>query len=132
MNRKKLNKRLLILFVLMSSIFIITSSAQTIYPRKEYAVVLQELTHALLPKQILTVSDKNFGAIECEHCNVLHTRAAEVVYPFAVEYTITKDAKYLKAAINTGNWLIKQQEKNGSWKETPEEWTGTSTDQLLM
>ena len=31
-----------------------------------------------------------------------------------------------------GNWLIRQQEKDGSWKETPEEWTGTTTDQLLM
>ena len=34
--------------------------------------------------------------------------------------------------IRMGNWLIRQQEKDGSWKETPEEWTGTTTDQLLM
>jgi len=40
--------------------------------------------------------------------------------------------KYLEAAIRTGNWLIQQQEQNGSWKETPEEWTGTTTDQVLM
>jgi hypothetical protein len=132
MNRKILTKRLPILFLLMSSIFTNSLSAQTIYPRKEYAAVLQELCNALLTKQISTVSDKNFGAIACEHCHVLHTRASETVYPFAVEYIITKDAKYLRAAINTGNWLISQQEKNGSWKETPEEWTGTSTDQLLM
>jgi hypothetical protein len=31
-----------------------------------------------------------------------------------------------------GNWLIRQQQPGGEWKETPEEWTGTTTDQLLM
>ena len=77
-------------------------------------------------------TDPNYGAIKCAHCDVLHTRAAESVFPFTVAYKITGDRKYLNAAINVGNWLIKQQEEDGSWKETPEEWTGTSTDQLLM
>ncbi|MET0464382.1 MAG: hypothetical protein ABW007_14550 [Chitinophagaceae bacterium] len=77
-------------------------------------------------------ADHNFGGIFCEHCNVWHTRAAEAVYPFTTAYLITKEERFKVAALNTANWLFKQQQANGSWKETPEEWTGTTTDQLLM
>lgn len=82
-----------------------------------------------------TNSDKNsphYGGIYCSYCKLYHTRAAEAVYPFAFEYHKTGNKTYLKAAINAGNWLIKQQQDNGSWLETPEEWTGTTTDQVLM
>lgn len=61
-----------------------------------------------------------------------HTRAAETVYPFTFEYHKTGNKAYLEAAINVGNWLIRQQQDNGSWLETPEKWTGTTTDQILM
>jgi hypothetical protein len=106
--------------------------AQTVNMKKEYAATLIELSDALLKRQLTNRTDANNGAINCSHCNVLHTRAAEAVYPFSVAYSITHDQQYLRAAIALGNWLIRQQEADGSWKETPEEWTGTSTDQLLM
>ncbi len=77
-------------------------------------------------------TNPNFGGIWCEHCHVWHTRAAEAVFPFTVMYLITKDKRYFAAAKNAVAWLIQQQQPNGSWKETPEEWTGTTTDQLLM
>ncbi len=104
--------------------------AQALHPRKAYAAVLKDLTAALLARQATAGPDS--GAIACEFCQVLHTRAAEAMFPFAVEYTIGGDPAYRHAAISAGNWLIRQQQPNGSWKETPEEWTGTSTDQLLM
>ena len=100
--------------------------------RSEYAATLCELSHALLERQIRDDQSPDYGAIRCVHCNVLHTRAAETVFPFARVFSITGDSAYLRAAIATGNWLIRQQEEDGSWKETPEEWTGTTTDQLLM
>jgi hypothetical protein len=86
----------------------------------------------LLSLQIKDTGNIDFGAIQCPNCNVLHTRAAEAVFPFVRQYQLTNDPKYLHAAINLGNWLICQQEKDGSWLETPEDWTGTTTDQLLM
>lgn len=98
--------------------------------KDEYSKTLIELCNALLKRQITEGVD--IGGIKCEHCNVLHTRAAEAVYPFAMAYKITNDKKYLDASCSVASWLINQQEKNGSWKETPEEWTGTTTDQLLM
>jgi hypothetical protein len=100
--------------------------------KKEYAATLLQMADALQRLQILTPADSSYGAITCPRCNVLHTRAAEALYPFAISYRITGDDRYLRSAIAAGNWLIRQQQPDGSWKETPEEWTGTSTDQLLM
>lgn len=93
---------------------------------------LFRLDSALISLQIRNEGDPDFGALWCPHCNLYHTRAAEAVYPFAYQYALQGDTNYRDAAINLGNWLIAQQEADGSWKETPEEWTGTTTDQLLM
>ncbi len=93
---------------------------------------LAELDSSLLSFQNSDVSHPDFGGIWCDHCRLYHTRAAEAVFPFAYLFSISNEKKYLDAAIPLGNWLIKQQLPDGSWKETPEEWTGTSTDQLLM
>ncbi|VAX22648.1 hypothetical protein MNBD_IGNAVI01-2095 [hydrothermal vent metagenome] len=123
--------------ILMLGIFLLLVTCKsgrknTIDLRLELSKTLLTLDDALIDRQIKDKNDENYGAIKCAHCNVLHTRAAEAVYPFVVAYKITNDDKYLHAAITVGSWLIAQQEKNGSWKETPEEWTGTTTDQLLM
>ncbi len=93
---------------------------------------LLQLNTNLINLQIKDPNDANFGAIQCPSCNILHTRAAEAVLPLAREFQITRESIYLEAAIHLGNWLIHQQEEDGSWLETPEDWTGTTTDQLLM
>ena len=128
----KIKLSIVVLIILMIISGCQSNRKRTIDLRSELSSTLITLDKALLKLQITDKSDSNFGAIKCVHCNVLHTRAAETVYPFAVAYKITNDKKYLRAAINLGNWLIHRQENNGSWKETPEEWTGTTTDQLLM
>jgi len=107
-------------------------TAQTVRLKKEYGTTVVSLSDALMKRQMANTTDPNYGGIWCEHCHVWHTRAAEAVYPFTISYFITKDERYLGAAKNTAAWLIRQQQPNGSWKETPEEWTGTTTDQLLM
>jgi hypothetical protein len=112
--------------------FLLSCSSQ--YPRislkTESLNTLFVFTDALYNQQIK--DGDNFGALRCNHCNVLHTRAGEAVYPFAVCYKNSGEEKYLQAGIELGNWLIKQQLEKGEWKETPEEWTGTTTDQLFM
>ncbi len=110
----------------------IAAQGQPLAPKKAYASTLLELTDKLLTLQIGREAGTTCGALTCAHCNVLHTRAAEAVYPFAVAYRITGRPQYLTGARHVAEWLIRQQEKDGSWKETPEEWTGTTTDQLLM
>lgn len=94
--------------------------------------MLSELNASVMRYVNQDKKSQDYGAIDCPHCKLYHTRAAEIVYPFAFEYSKTRNKEYLKAAINAGNWLIKQQQDNGSWLETPEEWTGTTTDQVLM
>jgi hypothetical protein len=110
----------------------ITVSAQQLHIKESYANMLLKLTKPLLPLQIADSTAADCGALQCARCNVLHTRAAEAMYPFYVSWTITHNDSFLLAAKRAANWLIRQQQPNGSWKETPEEWTGTTTDQLLM
>jgi len=110
----------------------IAASAQTLNLKNEYALTLKEMCDALINVQITDNLEKDYGALQCEYCSVLHTRAAEAIFPFSVMYRISGEKKYLEAALRLGRWLISQQQSDGSWKETPEEWTGTSTDQLLM
>lgn len=90
------------------------------------------LTDALIKLQEDDPNSNKYGAIYCEACSDYHTRASEAVLPFAVSYKESGNNKYLASAISTGEWLIKQQQPNGSWYETPSTWTGTTTDQLLM
>jgi hypothetical protein len=132
MTLKSEMQKVLVVAVMLAMILPVAAKAQTLQVKKEYGRTLIELSDALLKRQIDVHTDSSFGAIRCSHCGVLHTRAAEAVYPFAVAHGITKDNRYLTASISLGNWLIKRQEPDGSWKETPEEWTGTTTDQLLM
>lgn len=129
MTKHKLKLLFIILIMMVGQL---SSRGQTVNLRKEYSETLLKLTDVLLAHQVRDKQHKDFGAIKCDYDGVLHTRASEAVYPFAQAYQISRDPKYLTAAISTGNWLIKQQEQNGSWKETPEEWTGTTTDQVLM
>lgn len=121
---------------LLTALSICSLSAQSgrvgIPLRSEYAKTLLELCNTVEGLQIKDPADQDNGAIRCTHCNVLHTRASESVFPLWVAFAISKETKYLNAAKRTAAWLIKQQQPDGSWKETPEEWTGTTTDQLLM
>lgn len=120
------------LVLVIALCFASPASSQSLEMKKEYAATLLKLSDVLLRLQIDQSEHADCGAIRCENCKVLHTRAAEAMYPFAVSYAITRQDRYLKASRNAASWLIRQQEKDGSWKETPEEWTGTTTDQLLM
>jgi hypothetical protein len=142
------DRKVIILF--MASVLLFISCKNDSYKKQhiedstiKYAVSIKEesleflntLVNTLLQLQITEKNDPNFGALFCEEChedNILHTRAAEAVYPFAVAYKHSGNDSYLQAAIQLGNWLINQQETDGAWKETPEEWTGTTADQLLM
>lgn len=108
------------------------STPSKINLKSELSKTVIELSDRIIANQIIDTKYKNYGAIECPSCNVLHTRAAESVYPLIISYQITNDKKYLNASMILADWLFDQQEKNGSWKETPEEWTGTTTDQILM
>lgn len=100
--------------------------------KTEFTKNLVVLCNDLLKLQNMDKADPNYGALYCASCGDYHTRASESVLPFAIAYAQTGDEKFLTAAVSTGDWLIAQQKEDGSWFETPSEWTGTTTDQLLM
>jgi hypothetical protein len=90
----------------------------------------------ILADDLIRLQDTNpksvhYGALYCKTCADYHTRASESVLPFAVAYKESGKERYLKAALLTGEWLIRQQRSDGAWIETPSDWTGTTTDQLL-
>ncbi len=99
--------------------------------KSAFRETLFTLDSTLLTLQVTHTGDETYGALWCPLCQLYHTRAAEAVYPFAFQFSLNGDTNFCRAAIRLGNWLIRQQESDGSWKETPEEWTGTTTDQLL-
>jgi hypothetical protein len=104
----------------------------TVPLRAEMARTLGQLTDTLERLQLGPAAGADAGALPCPHCQLLHTRAAEAVWPFAFQFAETGDERHLRAARAVATWLFRQQQPDGSWKETPEEWTGTTTDQLLM
>ena len=93
--------------------------------------ILFELSKALIKKQIVDKNNPNYGAIQCDCCNCLHTRAGEAIFPLALCYEYSKDDKFLESAISLGNWLIFQQQAEGFWFETPSTWQATTVFQLM-
>ncbi len=106
------------------------SPAQTF--RETAFPLLQRLNGCVVSYQNTDVRSGEYGGIICPGENLYHTRAAEAMFPLAYEYSQTGDRKRLAQTLSLADWLIARQEDDGSWKETPEEWTGTTTDQLLM
>lgn len=125
-------KTRMVFLVILTTLSSCGKPAREISLRAECLQTLHVLVDALLDLQVTDFHDSNHGALRCEYHNVFHTRAAEAIYPLAVAFKHSGNRQYLVAGKNLGNWLIKQQLSSGEWKETPEEWTGTTTDQLLM
>lgn len=92
---------------------------------------LHSLVKALMKNQITDSNNADYGAIRCDCCKCLHTRAGEAVFPLAVCHEHSEDFQYLKSAISLGNWLISKQHKQGFWFETPISWNGTTVFQLM-
>jgi len=100
--------------------------------KDELLKTLYDLCNALLKLQITEQNSPDYGAIFDPACNVFHTRAGEAVFPFAVAWKHSRRPDFLQASTALGNWLISQQQYGGFWYETPDDWTGTTADQLLM
>ena len=97
--------------------------------RGECLAVMLRLCEALSRLQVHGPADA--GAIRDPACGVLHSRGAEAMFPFAVAFKATGEPRWLSGALAAGDWLVGRQEGDGSWRETPGTWQGTTTDQLL-
>ena len=104
----------------------------------EYLKSLYQLSDLLLSTQITTATDPAYGALVSASTNPdknpIHSRGAEAVYPFAVAFKHSQNAKYADAAVLLGNWLTSIQSSGGGWiEEWPSTggWDGTTADQLI-
>lgn len=125
-------KNTLLILLLSTFIFSTTIAQEKVNPKEEYIETLTLLCDALLTLQITENTNSNCGALQCNYCNVFHTRSGEAVFPFAYLYEITHEKKYLDAALSIGDWLIKYQNDDGAWEEGATKWKGTTNDILLM
>lgn len=103
-----------------------------------YLEALKPLVDQLVSTQITDPNDPDYGALVSPSTNPQpnprHSRAAEAVFPLAVAYKHTGEARYKTAAIILGNWLVGLQQDNGAWGEDwPDHdgWNGTTADQLI-
>lgn len=120
------------LFAMFSFFFFASCGTRKAEMKPAFLATLSRLDSTLLTLQNRQEGEADYGALWCPRCKLYHSRAAEALYPFSYQYSLSGDTLYRDAAIRLASWLIRQQEEDGSWKETPEEWTGTTTDQLLM
>lgn len=118
--------------LLSVTVLLLTLSASAGELSRAAFPMLQRLNSELVKHQVTDRHDEDFGAIMCPSCSIAHTRAAEAVFPLAYEWSLTGDRTRLRQAIMLGEWLLRQQQEDGSWQETPDSWTGTTTDQALM
>jgi len=127
-----MKKTIIIGFVFLLLFIIPCRGKEKVSLKEKFTWSLYVLADDLINIQNANSADDNFGALYCKTCSDYHTRASESVLPFAVAFKESGNGKYLSAAISTGDWLIKQQQPDGAWFETPSTWTGTTADQLLM
>jgi len=118
--------------IISAMVVLLTLSASAGELSRAAFPMLQRLNSELVKHQVTDRHDKDCGAIMCPGCSIVHTRAAEAVFPLAYEYQLTGDRTRLRQALALGTWLLRQQQEDGSWQETPDSWTGTTTDQALM
>ena len=114
----------------------LSAAARPLDPK--YEGTMLTLCDALLATQITDRASPDWGALVCPSTNPqvhpLHSRAAEAVYPFAIAWQRSRDAKYRDAAIPLARWLIGHQQPRGAWGEAApnfDGWTGTTADQLI-
>lgn len=90
-----------------------------------------QLCTALVQRQVVDPNSPSYGAVYCAACRCYHTRAAEAVFPLAFCYRHLGDETWLHAALSLGTWLVKQQEPDGCWLETPSTMPATTVFQLM-
>ncbi|MBI4527281.1 MAG: hypothetical protein HY695_26095 [Deltaproteobacteria bacterium] len=93
--------------------------------------LLERLIAGLLSCVDTDVGSKDQGALYCASCKNHHSRAGEAAFPFVFLGAIKNDPALSQTGFQLADWLIRQQNENGSWPESPGNWTGTTVFQLM-
>lgn len=93
--------------------------------------LLQKLVEAQLSFQEMRPGHADYGAIRCPLHHALHTRTAELALPMVYLGKERNDAVLIARGLALADWLVTQHNEDGSWNETPDDWTGTTVFQLM-
>ena len=94
---------------------------QTIYDE-----LLKTWCDAMVKHQITSIKSRGlYGGILCPSCSMVHGRSADAVYPLMHLAHITKESRYLDAAVLLQDWAEHLSCPDGSWvNEVESGWKG--------
>lgn len=94
-------------------------------------VLLTKLTEALRKKVILPPSLDSGGILYDSWTNGFPSRGGEASFPMVYQGIINQDKELQETGLLLADWLVDQQNEDGSWDETPGNWKGTSVFQTM-
>jgi hypothetical protein len=98
---------------------------------KQMHAQLDRLIAGLLPYQEKDFDHPDGGALHCPFHRCFHTRCGEAAFPMVFAGISNNDALLVQKGLLLCDWLVRQQNADGSWHETPDTWKGTTVFQLL-
>ncbi len=120
---------------LLSGIILLLWQFQ-LYPKmdmkKESLELLIRFCDTILWEQITTENDSNYGAIREPLSINLCPVGGEAIYPLTVAYQSTRMKKYGLAALRLMNWVIRNQNHDGTWSPQAELSVNPTSQQILM
>jgi len=84
-----------------------------------------------LDRYIDIESDINKGALFCCYHKDHHIRCGEAAFPFIFFGKTLRNDNLIDKGLKLADWLVKRQNNDGSWFETPGRWVGTTVFQLM-
>lgn len=94
-------------------------------------LLLERLLKGLLPLIETNPLSPEKGGLLCRCCEDYHTRGGEAAFPFVVLGKRIADDDMVDTGLRLADWLVRRQNHDGSWTESPGMWTGTTVFQLM-
>ncbi|MBN2091947.1 hypothetical protein JW964_20185 [candidate division KSB1 bacterium] len=99
--------------------------------KKQSLELLVRFCDSIIWEQITTENDSNYGAIREPLSINLCPVSGEAIYPLAVVYESTGKKKYGLAALRLMNWVIRNQNQDGTWSPQAELFWEPTAQQIL-
>jgi hypothetical protein len=93
--------------------------------------LLEELVKGLSRHLVTDENSDEEGSLFCQYHGDHHTRGGEAAFPFVYLGNRTNDNLVIQKGISLADWLLKRQNEDGSWDESPGSWKGTTVFQLM-
>jgi hypothetical protein len=93
--------------------------------------LLEKFVKGLSRHLVTNENSDEEGSLFCQYHGDHHTRGGEAAFPFVYLGNLTNDNLMIQKGISLADWLLKRQNEDGSWDESPGSWKGTTVFQLM-